>query len=408
MQVKMNLEEAQDELLGLITPLSDESIELTQAFGRILYMDLVAARALPPWPQSAVDGFAVHEEDIGPDKNGRDPRGLILRQYLKAGEAPEYPLASGEVARVVTGGPVPDHTAGVIAEEQVRLQEGRVFFDDVIAHGSNLKATGEDFQSGEVIARPGTRLNPGLIGALAAMGQSRAMVYRQPRVAVVSFGGEVVPAHAQLGPGQTRDCNGPLLAAMVARDGGKITGMEILEDTDRRSDQWHLEKLLTQSDVLLTIGGTAHETGDQALIILRELGTRMLFWGVQIKPGSHSGAGFYNDRPVIALSGNPAACSAGYELLAAPVLRALQGLRPLPLRLTAICTNSFPKGGGTRRFLRGYAVCGPDGWRVAVLPGQKSSMLRSLVDGNALIDLPAGHGPVDPGANVTVILPNVR
>ncbi len=131
----------------------------------------------------------------------------------------------------------------------------------------------------------------------------------------------------------------------------------------------------------------------------------MLFWGVQIKPGSHSGAGCYDGRIIVSLSGNPAPCWVGYELLAVPVLRALQGLRPLPLpRLSAVCTGSFPKGGGPRRFLRGYAVCGQDGWRVAILPGQKSSMLRSLLDCNALIDLPAGHQPLEAGGEVSLIL----
>ena len=109
-------------------------------------------------------------------------------------------------------------------------------------------------------------------------------------------------------------------------------------------------------------------------------------------------------KPVIALSGNPAACSIGYEALAAPVLRVLQSLSPSPRRLAAVCTNSFPKRGGPRRFLRGYAVCGQDGWRVLVLPGQKSSMLRSLIDCNALIDLPAGHPPVEAGSEVSLML----
>lgn len=405
MQVKVSLEEAQEFLLGLITPLGDEFIDLAGSFGRVLATDVVATQSLPPCIQSAVDGYALHGEDVERPE-AYPTRGLALRQRLKAGEIPEQGLAAGETARVVTGGPVPDFTAAVVAEEQAQLHGNQVFINNIVAPGSNLKAAGEDFQNGEVIARSGTPLTPGLIGVLAAMGQSRAQVYRQPKVAVVSFGGEIVSPQETPGPGQTRDCNGPLLAALVARDGGRITGVEILTDADRRADQLRLQNLISQSDLLLTIGGTAREAGDQALFILRELGARMLFWGVRIKPGSHSGAGIIDDKPVISLSGNPAACSVGYELLAAPVLRNLQGLRPLPLRLTAICTNSFPKGGGSSRFLRGYAICGQDGWRVAILPGQKSSMLRSLVGSNVLIELPEGHAPVEPGARVTVLLTN--
>ncbi|MGD0152505.1 MAG: gephyrin-like molybdotransferase Glp [Thermacetogeniaceae bacterium] len=405
MRVKVSLEEAQEELLGFATPIGDEFIDLAHAFGRVMAVDVVATQSLPPCIQAAVDGYALHEEDVARPE-AYPTRRLTLRQRLKAGETAGHGLAAGETIRVVTGGPVPDFTSAVIAEEQVRLHGNQVFINNIVAPGSNLKAPGEDFTNGEVIARAGTPLTPGLVGVLAAMGQSRVAVYRQPRVAVVSFGGEIVPSWETPDPGQTRDCNGPLLAALVARDGGRITAVEIMRDTDRRADRLLLQNLIDQSDLLLTIGGTANEAGDQALFILRELGARMLFWGVRIKPGSHSGAGIIDDKPVISLSGNPAACSVGYELLAAPVLHNLRGLRLLPVRLTAICTNSFPRGGGPRRFLRGYAVCGQDGWRVAVLPGQKSSMLRSLVGSNALIELPEGHTPVEPGARVTVLLIN--
>ncbi|MGD0623010.1 MAG: gephyrin-like molybdotransferase Glp [Thermacetogeniaceae bacterium] len=404
MQVEVNLKEAQDALLGLIIPLNCEPVPLDRACGRILGLDLVATQSLPPCTQSAVDGYAIHGGDLRPGRDTPANQGLILRQVLKAGEEPEAPLAPGETVRVVTGGPVPASASAVIAEEQVRLQRGRVFLCHELAPGSNLKMTGEDFKGGEVIARPGTRLTPGLIGVLAAMGQSRVMVYRHPRVAIVSFGRELAPARETPAPGQTRDCNGPLLAALVARDGGEVAGVEILGDDDPEEDRERLVRLHSQSDLLLTIGGMAHEAGDRALPILRQLGTGMLFWGVRIKPGSHSGAGMCSGKPVIALSGNPAACSVGYEVLAVPVLRAFQGLSPSPRRLTAVCANSFPRGGGPRRFLRGYAVCGQDGWRVLVLPGQKSSMLRSLIDCNALIDLPAGHPPVEAGSEVSLIL----
>lgn len=419
MQVRVRMEEAQDAVLSLVVPLNGETVDLAQASGRVLHEDQVAGQSLPPYPQSAVDGYAVHGDDIGRERDGIEHLELTLRQHLKAGEVAGYPLAPGETVRVVTGGPAPDFTAAVVAEERVRLPGGpmpdgnapdghdpgaRVLINDAIAPGSNLRMTGEDFRSGEVIARTGTRLTPGLIGVLAAMGQGAVRVYSRPRVAIVSFGRELVPAHETPAPGQTRDCNGPLLAALVARDGGVITGVEILADDDRRSDISRLEKLAAQSDVLLTIGGTSNETGDQALIILRELGARALFWGIRIKPGSHSGACSYRDRPTISLSGNPAACSVGYELLAAPVLRALQGAQPPLRRLTAVCTSSFSRAGGPHRFLRGYAICGQEGWRVAVLPGQKSSMMRSLIDCNSLIELPAGHPPVEAGSEVSLIL----
>jgi molybdopterin molybdotransferase len=403
LQVDVGLNEAQDVLLGLVIPLSCEPVALEQAFGRVLGLDLEAPQSLPPCTQSAMDGYAIHEEDLRPGGEAPAGPGLIVRQILKAGEEPGAPLTPGETVRVVTGGPVPVAASAVIAEESVLLQSGRVFLRRELATGSNLKLAGEDFQTGEVIARRGTRLTPGLIGVLAAMGQSPVLVYRRPRVAIVSFGRELLPVRGTPSPGQTRDSNGPLLAALVARDGGEVTSVEILGDGERNEDRERLAELLSQADLLLTIGGTANESGDRALPILRQLGAGVLFWGVCIKPGSHSGAGICDGKPVVALSGNPAACSIGYEVLAAPVLRVLQGLSHPPRQL-AVCTNSFSGTGGPRRFLRGSAICGQDGWRVQVLPGQKSSMLRSLIGCNSLIDLPAGHPPLEAGNEVTLIL----
>ena len=216
---------------------------------------------------------------MGPGQDTPAKLGLIVRQVLKAGEEPEAPLAPGETVKVVTGGPVPAFAAAVIPEEQVRLQGGRVFFTGARPPGSNLKMTGEDFQKGEVVARPGTRLTPGLIGALAAMGQSRVTVYRRPRVAIVSFGRELVPARETPATGQTRDSNGPLVAALVVRDGGEIAGVEILGDDGQSEDRERLERLLSQSDLLLTIGGTSHETGRPGAVDPAPTGNRGAFLG---------------------------------------------------------------------------------------------------------------------------------
>ena len=211
-------------------PWASNRLHLTRPLPVVLGSDLVVLQAIPPCAQSAVDGYAVHGEDLGPGQDTPAKPGLIVRQVLKAGEEPEVPLAPGETVKVVTGGPVPAFAAAVIPEERVRLQGGQVFFAGGLAPGSNLKMTGEDFQRGEVVARPGTHLTPGLIGVLAAMGQSQVTVYRRPRVAIVSFGRELVPAQETPATGQTRDFNGPLVAALVVRDGGEISGVEILGD----------------------------------------------------------------------------------------------------------------------------------------------------------------------------------
>lgn len=221
---------------------------------------------------------------------------------------------------------------------------------------------------------------------------------------MLSLGGGVVSYHNTPKPGQVRDSNGPLIAAQALQDGAQVTNVEVTGDESAACLKEHLENLLQQADLVITTGGAASGAYDQATYTFKNIGAHLLFWGIKIKPGSHSGLAIVNNKMIIALSGNPAACAAGYHLLAGPVLRALQELTPIPEVLSAICTNSYNKEGGPHRFVQGYAVCDDKGWRVTILPGQKSSMLQALTKSNALIDLPAGSPPVQAGQKVSIIL----
>ena len=217
-------------------------------------------------------------------------------------------------------------------------------------------------------------------------------------MAILSLGKEIIPYDQEPTPGQVRDSNGPLLSSLVTLQGGSAGVM-----VSRSSPGKELNSLIQQADMVVTIGGTAEGNNDQGRKLLDDTGAQPLFLGYQVKPGSHTCAGVRDGKPVIMLSGNPMACFVGYYLLAYPVLRALQGLNPELKRFPAVATSPFPKKGGPRRFLLGYALYGPEGWRVAVLPAQKSSMRRSLADCNCLIDLPAGHPPVTPESEVSII-----
>ncbi len=229
-------------------------------------------------------------------------------------------------------------------------------------------------------------------------------VYRRPKVMILSLASGLVPYNAVPEFGQNRDCNGPLLAALATKSGGQVEEICIINSEDGEEAKDAIKKMVQKSDLVFTIGRTASGKDDYTLKILRELAAKVLFWGVKIKPGSHSGAAILDSKPVISLPGNPAACTVGYHLLASPVLRALQGLKPLNNHVTAKINGSFPKKGGPRRFLRGYAYYSHEGLMVDLLPGQKSSMLRSLLNCNSLIELPAGHPPLEPGAKVPVLL----
>jgi len=396
--VNVNLEEARESLLDLITPLPGEFLPLAQVLDRVASADLFAPWDLPPYPQAAVDGYAIREDELGRNKV------YGIRELLQSGEMPGTNLGFGQAAGVVTGGPLPEGTGAVIAQELVNIEGNVLTYKAEITTGSNIKQPGEDFREGELVARRGTRISPGLVGVLAAFGWSEVPVYRRPRVVILSLGREIVSCYAKPAPGQIMDSNGPLLASLVKLDGGWVVGVETTDGESTTGIGGRLKKLIRQADLVITIGGAASGADDHALLLLRETGARILFWGVRISPGSHSGAAVLDSRPVISLSGNPAACMVGYHLLVAPVLGAFQAMSPYPFVISAMCVDSYLKKGGPRRFLRGFAACLQDGWRVSLLPGQKSSMLRSLINCNALVDLPAGHPPLEPGAGVSIIL----
>ncbi|MDA8333486.1 MAG: molybdopterin molybdotransferase MoeA [Peptococcaceae bacterium] len=397
MLIDINVDKARESLLDLVVPLGEETIYLEEALGRILGSDLRAPADLPPVAQAAVDGYALGGEGSG-------ARGDYALQDGSRRQATFGPvLGPGQAAAVVTGGPLPTGTVEVVAREHARIEGNRLLTAALVTPGRNVKPAGEDFRAGEVVVPAGTRVDPGLTAVLAAFGQDGVPVRRCPRVGVLSLGREIVPHRYAPSAGQVRDANGPLLAALATRDGARVIAVETAGGDGLPEARVKLRRLWEHVEMVLTVGGVASGPDDYALSLLRESGARVLFWGVGIKPGHHSGAAVWEDRPVIALSGNPAACAVGYQLLAAPVLRAFQGITPFPAPVSAVCNDSFPKQGGPRRFLRGYAACGPEGWRVSLLPGQKSSMLRSLINWNALVDLPAGHQPVEPGSRVSFL-----
>lgn len=396
----IELEKAQELILSRITPLPGESLPLLQAVGRVISEDIDMEHDLPPYAQAAVDGYALC---TGDGAAGFTPYEVV--EDLRPGDMPRFSLRPGQAAGVVTGGPLPTGAAAVVPQEATELKGKYITYQGKVVPGSNIKVQGEDLRAGERLACPGTVFNPGLAGVLAAYGRTEVSVFKCPRVAILAFGPDIVPYTETPRPGQMRDSNGLLLAALVTRDGGQVTGIETAGTGSAKEIKYRLQQMLQISDVVLTTGGTAFGVYDQAVSIVARTEAELLFWGLKIKPGSHSSAAFYGRKPVIALSGNPSACAVGYYLLAAPVLRALQGCAPRQVRLTAVCADAFPKRGGPRRFLHAVAVCGQAGWEATILPGQKSSMMRALTGGgNALIDLPAGHPPVDKGAEVSMIL----
>ncbi len=397
MFVNLSLEEAQNHILRHTRQLSAESISILESVGRVSTIELIANSDLPGCAQSAVDGYALACEG---NKAGNN---YLLTGHLQLGETPLHPLQPGQALGVLTGGNLPAGTIAIVPHEKAEIKDDYLYPLEEIKLGNNIKQAGEDFAQGDQLISCGSVISAADTSLMAAFGASSIEVYRKPRVAVFCLSNNIVSWQANPEPGQTRDTNGPLLSSLVRQDGGILVACQVA-DKDPGSVRSAVAALLEQADILIITGGSYAEGDSEACLLMKELGAELLYWDVPIQPGSHTGASIWNSRLLFALSGNPAACAVGYALFVAPALRAMQGFSPGIMRMKARCTNGFPKKSGSRRFIRGQLSWADDGWQVRVLPGQKPSMIRSLIGCNAFIDMPASSPPIEAGSEVSVLV----
>lgn len=397
MLLDSSLETVQAQIIEFCPRLSPETVSILNAVGRVSAEEYRAGSDLPAQNQSAVDGYAVAE----PIDGGSSGYSLVGNALL--GDNPLTFLKPGEAMQVKTGSNLPPGAIAVVPHEKTEIQNDSLIPLEVIKVGNNVKKAGEDYVHGELLIPRNTILTPGHISLMAAFGMNSVSVYRKPRVAVLGLSPNVVPWQTNPLPGQTRDSNTPLITALVKECGGEVVE-SVLTGVDHRSVGEIGSSLLEKADIVILTGGTYAEDGNEARLLMEQLGADLLYWDVPIQPGSHTGAGVIESRILFALSGNPAACGVGYHLFVAPAVRAMQGLIAETTRLTAQCTNGFPKKSGSRRFIRGQVRWENNSWQVTVLEGQKPSMLRSLVDCNALIDMPASSPPINKGQDVSILV----
>lgn len=392
----ISLEEAQRQINSLVSTLGTEELPLEELMGRVLARDYVAPRDLPASTQSAVDGFALGD-------TASSTSSYIVKGYLELGDSPDQAIGPGEAMGVMTGGLLPPGCVAVVQHERTNWQDGKLRVLEQVKIKQNIKQAGEDFVCGELLLRRGSCLDPGSIALMAAHGINSAPVYRRPRVNVLAMGRNVVAPRTNPQTGQTRDVNSPLLGALIQRDGGVLGSALLASNKDVPEIAASLEFLLNDSDLLITSGGTYTRGDDNLLRVLEQKGMQMVFWGVNLMPGSHCGLARRGKQFILLLSGNPTACFVGYNLFASPLLQKMQGLESNLLRQNALCLNGFNKKSGSRRFVRAKLYSSEQGWVVEVLPGQKPSMIRSMLECNALIDVPAGSLGLGAGEQVSVI-----
>ncbi|MGF6591159.1 molybdopterin molybdotransferase MoeA [Pseudomonas sp. 2835] len=379
----MPVEDALAKLLALAeaAPIKDtEQVALAVAEGRVLAHELVSSLDLPPWPNSAMDGYALRLADWAGEP-------LPVSQRVFAGHSPE-PLQPGTCARIFTGAPVPLGADCVEMQENAEvLNDQRVRFTEPLRVGQNIRPQGQETRVGEAVLAAGTRLGPIELGLAASLGCAELTVVRRVKVAVLSTGDELVEPGLPLGPRQIYNSNRRLLGSWLQRLGCEVIDAGILADDLEKTRNCLAD--LQGVDLILSTGGVSVGEADYLGIALREEGELSL-WKLAIKPGKPLTFGHYKGVPVIGLPGNPASTLVTFGLLTRPYLLRRQGVAEVtPLQFPVPAGFDWPKAGTRREYLRGRLEQGS----ALIYKNQSSGVLRSAAWAEGLVEVREGQTP---------------
>ena len=402
----LSVAEAQTKILDRIRSLDAERVPLSQAAGRVAAESVTSGLDLPPWDNSAMDGYAVRAAEVAPGSE------LPVALDLPAGSASGQRLAEAAVARITTGAPMPDGADAVVPVEDTTGPggEGRfaemgeaVRFDVRPERGTHVRRRGEDVRRGAAVLEPGDVVGPARIALLATVGRGEVSVFRRPRVAIVSTGDELVDIDQAGAPDRIVNGNAHGLAAQIAAAGGDPHPLPIAPDDPaaiRASIRAALER-----DAVVTIGGVSVGPRDHVRDALREAGVELVFWRAAIRPGGPVAFGATADgRPVFGLPGNPVSAHVTFELFARPALRRMAGhvrcfRRPLRGRLAEAVSTRPEKA----YYLRVRIAPDGEGWLATPVGPQGSAILSGLAAADGLAIVPLGVDDLPAGAEVDVL-----
>lgn len=381
-------------MVEAMVPLPVISVPLAEAAGLVLASDVVAPHDVPPFPNSAVDGFAVRAVDLV-----SVPIELVVVEDLPAGRVASHRVLTGTAIRIMTGAPMPDGADSVVMVEDTEEQSGTVTIRRAVRTGENVRPAGGDLASGAVALEAGTRLGPAAMGVLATLGVTLPRVRRRPVVAVASTGDELLPSEAvTLRPGTIRDSNRPMLTALLHESGMEVRDLGIIPD-DARLLRSTLEEAASTADAVVTTGGVSMGAHDLVKQVLGELG-RVEFWKVAMQPAKPFAFGFLGETPFFGLPGNPVSVAVAFEQFLRPaMLRRLGAIRLFRPRMRAIAAEDLVTNPGKVVFVR---VAIDDDGSVRPAGGQSSNVLSALAAADAFAVVPVGVGTVAVGEVVTV------
>jgi len=395
--------EAQARILAAVIETPREHVPLAEAFGRVLAEDVQSPRDVPPWDNSAMDGYAVVAADTSDD-------GVSLRinETIGAGEVGSVPVTAGTASAIMTGAPVPEGADAVVMVEWTdAAREGAVTIKGRASVGQHVRPQGGDVASGEVVLVEGQVLTPGRVGLIASLGMPTVAVRRKPVVAILSTGDEVIAPGQPLGPGQIYSSNNFALAGLVLEAGGVPRDMgNAPDDLDGLIE--HLRACL-DADVVMTTGGVSVGIYDFVKEAYEALGAEMDFWKVKMKPGKPLAFGRVDQGgrtvPLFGLPGNPVSCMVNFYQFVRPYLRtALGDPTPYLPMVDVIAGETFKSRPGRLRLIRVQLTIEDGAWTARSTGSQSSGVLMSMARAHGLMCVAEGSEGPDAGDAVRVQL----
>ena len=398
------LEEALEILNKNTKALKSEVVSIKDSLKRVLYGDVKSKINNPPFNKSVFDGYAFKSEDSkGTSKE--NPIELKIVDEIFAGDFSEIEIKSGEAVRIMTGAPIPVGADCVLKQEETERHGDLVKIFKEMKANENISFMGEDIKIGETLIKKGKRLDYADLGIMASSGISEVLVYKKPKVSIISTGDEVCDINSTLKPGKIYDSNLYSLSARIEELGYNVLSMEHVGDNILKIGD-AIEKAFEKSDIVFTTGGASVGEKDLMQKVAESIGFEKLFWKIKIKPGSAVVCSKREEKILISLSGNPNAALTTFELLGKSVLKKLEGEEENIniKREKGVLMDSFNKKSPQRRFLRGNIIYDEKGAKVYITQIKSGNgILSSLLNANCLIEIEKGNEGLNRGEVVNII-----
>lgn len=395
----VSIEEGRQKILDAVTIVPTETIPLGDAYGRVLAMDVVAMEDVPSFDRSPLDGYAFRAEDTS-GASKETPVTLKVIDYIPAGDISHVPVTKGTAVRLMTGAPVPEGADCVCKYEETEFTEQEVKIFCPGKQNDNIIRKGEDVVKGTVLAEKGTLIDSGLMGTLAGQNIPEPLVYKQICAGIIATGSELVPVGQEPGPGMIIDTNEYTLTGAMEHMGFRVRRYGIADDTEEAIADI-LKKAMQECDVILITGGASVGDFDVTPKAMEKAGIRLLFQGVDMKPGKACEYGVCGEKLVCGLSGHPSSSLTNLLLVGLAGLRKMSGIKDyMPKEIDLVLANDFGKHSKNDRVIRGTLMIEDGIAKIRVPKGQGNVMISSTIGSDCVAVVPGGRGPLKAGDKI--------